>query len=130
MPGIERRRHKRVDCNLPCQLYVVGHPKPVTAEVRNISISGAYVQAQEKIPAGEKVLLEFKDSQLDMIHGKIAGEFPLKKPAPDGLSGGAADLYLQRVQGTGIGVEFVNVRPEVQTFLGELIEALDKKTAK
>ncbi len=130
MPGIERRRHKRVECSLPIQLYVSGHAKPIPAEVKNISISGAFVQASEKIPTGEKVLLEFKESQLDMIHARIAGDKPPALEAPTGMSDGAAALYLKRVQGTGIGVEFLNVRPEVQAFLGELIEALDKKPAK
>lgn len=127
--GIERRRHKRVDCSLPIQLYVSGHAKPIEAEVKNISISGAYVQAHEPIPDGEKVLLEFKESQLDMIHARIAGSKP-PPPAPSGLSPSAATLYLKRAQGTGIGVEFLSVRPEVQQFLNELIEQIDSQQPK
>jgi len=130
MSGIERRRHKRVECNLPVQLYVQGHSKPIPAEVKNISISGAFVQASEKIPTGLKVLLEFKLSEMDMIHARIAGDKPPALEAPTGLSENAAEAYLKRVQGTGIGVEFLNVRPEVQQFIGELIEALDGKTPK
>ena len=125
--GIERRRHKRVECSLPIQLYVQGHPKPIVAEVKNISVSGAFVQAQETIPEGEKVLLEFKESQLDMIHARIAGSKPPAVQAPTGLSPSAAELYLKRVQGPGIGVEFISVRPEVQQFLAELIEQIDSQ---
>lgn len=124
MGGEERRRHKRVDCNLPIVLHVQGHAKPVEAEVRNISISGAFVQSKEKIPKGEKVLLEFKASELDMIHARIAGEKP-PPPVPEGLGESSVVRWVERNSGTAIGVEFLNVRPDTQQYLAELIERLN-----
>ncbi len=128
MSGIERRRHKRVECSLPCRIYVQGHAKPIAAEVKNISISGAFVTSKEEIPPGKKVLLEFQESELDMIHARIAGTLPPAVEAPSNLSPVAAEIYLRRVEGTGIGVEFLNVRPEVQQFLNDLIEKIDAAT--
>lgn len=75
------------------------------------------------------MLIEFQESQLDMIHARIAGTMPPAVQAPTNLSPTAAELYLQRVQGTGIGVEFLNVRPEVQQFLNALIEEIDSSSS-
>jgi c-di-GMP-binding flagellar brake protein YcgR len=124
MSGPERRRHKRVNCSLPVQLYVQGQAKPIQAEVKNISVSGAFVQSGLPIPAGEKVLLEFQTSELNMIHARIAAP---ASGADDNVSLNSTPRWVER---TSIGVEFVNVRPEVKQFLTELIDVLEAKSAR
>ena len=129
MPGIERRRHRRVDCDLPVRLYVQGRARPVEASVKNISTSGAFVQATEKFPEGEKVLLEFKDASLAMIHGQVSAEAASdtvgRPPMPS-----SASAYIKRIQGSGIGVEFLNIRPDVERFLSELMDLLEAQKIK
>jgi hypothetical protein len=126
MSGQERRRHKRVDCSLPILLYVQGHPQPIQAAVKNLSISGAFVQANEPIPKGENVLLEFKASEINMIHGRVAGEKSASRPgAVDPVTESSVVRWVQQVAGSGIGVEFINVRPDAQKFINELVDFLD-----
>lgn len=122
MGGEEKRRHVRVDCNIPIRLYVLGHSKPVEANIRNISISGAFVQALQEIPPGEKVLLEFSTSELTMIHARVASVKP-----PPSVKVSTGEIWVKDGKRMEMGVEFINIRPEVQEFINALIASLGEQ---
>lgn len=127
--GVERRKHKRVDCNFPIRMYLQDHAKPIDGEVRNLSIGGAFVIAKEKIIKGSHVLLEFRQADLPMIHARIEEEPVFGAKFTPNMAQSSVARWVQQVSGTGVGLEFINPRPEVLEFLTQIISMLNKDSS-
>jgi hypothetical protein len=126
--GRERRKFKRVNVHLPATVRVADGAEH-SAEILNLSEGGALVSCSAPFAAvGQTLLLivHLTTSNLELtakVSDRGLVELDLSEDEPEEsvirwVSGGA---------GGNFGVQFVDMRPEKQLNLGQVVQALGEK---
>jgi c-di-GMP-binding flagellar brake protein YcgR len=124
--GSNRRRFKRVNVQLAATLRVNGGEEH-KAQIRNISRGGALVYCADPIAAVGQVLyvtINFKDSDLELkakVSDRGAVELNIDDDEPD--------KSVIRWVGSDqtFGIQFMDVKPEKESHLAQLVEVLATK---
>ncbi len=123
--GRDRRRFKRVNVKLSASIRV-GSGKQMDAEIRNISRGGALLHCTTPIAAvGQElfVTINLKNSSLElkaMVSDRGEVELELDDEEPD-------KSVIRWVGDESFGVQFVDLKPEKEAYLAQLVEFLATK---
>ena len=127
MSHSEKRRHPRVDLELPIFIRPNRQAAPVKATILNLSVSGLMIRTDHPIlRVGSHVEIQFEADGALVLRGKVTQrdsvELLLLEEEPE-------ESVIRWADDSGkFGVEFVNLSPEKEHQLGELIRnLLDKK---
>jgi len=119
--GIERRRHRRIDVEIPGELHIKDSDVRYDVLISNISEGGAFIKT-ENIPLtiGQEVSLRIVFAQGELFNARIVLHHKTMKSLPDDVAELAHVRWLRMALSSGFGIQFTNLRDDKIKFIRKL----------
>ncbi len=121
----EQRHHRRIPVNIPADIYLGQNPRAIPAEVKNISLGGAFIEASRVIEVGCEVRVEIRFDEIILLQGKVISENELDAKFPELEKQASVVKWAEGGNPNSFGVEFAQLDDQKQAFLLKLIRYYD-----
>ncbi len=123
---MERRKHKRVPVKIPAGVYFKSKPDEcIDAEIRDISLGGAFVHCLAELTIGEEILVEIRFEETQLIEARVVIANHMSGNIPANIPEQVVVKWARGSAESGFGVAFVDLKPDKKEFLAKLLLYFD-----
>lgn len=126
-PSQSRRTKVRIPVLIPAGIYRPDRPnEPVDAEIRNISLGGAFVHCRVPMQINQELMIEIRFGEGKVVPIRVTETSEEPPPAPGLESALSRVRWTQEKAAEGFGVEFSNLGPDARAYLETLLRYFEK----
>lgn len=123
--AIRRRKHPRIDTNIPMHLVTNKEEKIVDGQVTNVSLGGAFIHCLAPVRIGDEVTIEIELHSARTPDGKLIDDEMAFANLPKIWTVKAVVRWMRGSGTTGIGIEFTEVDPQIRKAIELLVLQAD-----
>lgn len=129
-PAPSRRAQSRLTVQIPARVYRPNKPlEAVEAEIRNISLGGAYILCNVPMEVNQELMVEIHFGEGKVIPVRVVEELNEELPAPPGKDSTLSLVrWTEEKSSMGFGVEFSSLAPDTRKYLSSLVVYFEKLT--
>lgn len=125
-----RRAQPRITVQIPVRIFRPNRPQEaVDAEIRNISLGGAYIECRVPMEVNQELMVEIHFGEGKLIPVRVTDELAEGAPETPGKESALSRVRWTEEKATaGFGVEFSTLGSDTKKYLSELVAYFDRLT--